>query len=393
MISDEGAAGTQLTNTGFALGTPGYMAPEQARGGDTDERTDVYAVGVILYHMIAGRKPFVAESPMAVLRMHMDDPPLPLRKAAGARKISPALDSAVLRALEKDPARRWQSASEFADALAATPEARGETIADAPPQKTVAAKKLSVSAGVSRRWGWLVILGLVAGGGGFAWSRLSGSEKRDVKASVTDVKDSVKSAVKNTVDGPVKTAVDGLKEAFGGDPRALPPPGVNPPKTTAPPVDDEDDDEPPPKETPGAQLEATAPPVRGKPSIDEAVRLLGNGKVDPAIQMLYQVRRQAPKSPAVPLLLGHAYFRKLWRTDGLREYEQALKLKPSLRKNPQLIKNVVSALDDPTSRFARSLVRSRLGAAAIPELRRAARTAKSQKVQQRASKLAASLRR
>jgi serine/threonine-protein kinase len=380
MLSEE-AGGTQLTNTGFALGTPGYMAPEQARGGDTDERTDVYAVGVILYHMIAGRKPFVAESPMAVLRMHMDDPPLPLRKVPKV-KVSGQLDSAILRALEKEPARRWASAAEFARALGATAEAKGEPIPDAPPpSRTVVAKK---SASRPRRWGWLALLALVAGGGAYGWSRLSHHEQQDVKQSVHEVKQTVQTAVK-TVGAPVTQAVDGLKQAWHE-------------VATAPEDDDDDDDDnkPAPKEsapTPGAQLEAAASAPAGKPSIDTAARLLSTGKVDSAIQMLYQVRRTAPRSPAVPLLLGHAYFRKMWRTDGLREYDSALQLRPTLRYDKQLVKNVVAALEDPTSRSAHALVKARIGAAALPELRRAAHSAKDPKVQRRAARIAAEVSR
>jgi serine/threonine-protein kinase len=383
MLSEE-AGGTQLTNTGFALGTPGYMSPEQARGGDTDERTDVYAVGVILYHMVAGRKPFVAESPMAVLRMHMDDPPLPLRKVPKI-KVSPQLDGAVLRALEKDPERRWPSASDFSKALGATPEATGELVVEA-PQPTVVAKKTPRTP--LRRWGSLLLVGLIASGAAWGWSRLSRHEREDVKQSVHDVKDTVQTAVKQ-VRAPVVKAVDGLREAWQTAQKPAPP--------AAKPNDDDDDDDddapPAPSNTPGAQLEAASPAPAGKPNIDTALRLLSTGKVDSAIAMLYQVRRQAPRSPAVPLLLGHAYFRKQWRTDGLREYASALQLKPALRFDKQLLKNVVSALEDPTSRPARALVKARLGAAALPELRRVARVSKDHKVQVRAAKLASDVSR
>jgi serine/threonine-protein kinase len=381
MISEEGA-GTQLTNTGFALGTPGYMAPEQARGGDTDERTDVYAVGVILYHMVAGKKPFVAESPMAVLRMHMDDPPLPLRKLL---KVSPSLDSAVLRALEKDPARRWQSAAEFARALGETAEAKGETIPELP--RTVAERRTKRRA-PPRKWMYLVLLAIVVGGGTFAWSTLSRREKQDVKKNVTD---SVKTAVK-TVEQPVKTAVKNIEQPVKTvvhEVAKLIEPSPQPRD------DEEDDDSALPKEdSPGAKLEASQPaePPPAKPSIDQAAKLLGAGKIDSAIKMLYVVRRTSPKSPAVPLLLGHAYFRKLWRYDGIREYGNALQLRPSLKWDKQLVKNVVYSLDSKETRSARNLLRSRVGTAALPELRRATRE-KNPRLQQKAAQVAAEISR
>jgi predicted Zn-dependent protease len=147
----------------------------------------------------------------------------------------------------------------------------------------------------------------------------------------------------------------------------------------------------------GARLEAAshgAPHprgARGAPQLKDAVRLLTAGKLDEAVQALYQLRQKAPRNPAVALLLGHAYFRKQWRTDGLREYGAALQLRPSLRSDRVLVHNVVSALDDPTSRMARQLISARLGTAALAELRRAARDSRNPKVQKRAGRLALDL--
>src|SRR5581483_9816095 len=213
MVNGSGAGASQLTNTGFALGTPGYMAPEQARGTPADERADLYAVGVILYHMIVGQKPFVSDSPMAVLRMHMDEPPVPPRKAA-KQKISSELDAAILRALEKEPEKRWTTASEFARALEATPEGRasgvplmdvsmqevideshtaiGHKAAPAPspapseekPRAKAKAKRAKAS---GPSWiGRLVVLGLIAGGLAIGWSRLSRREQKQVKQKLGD---------------------------------------------------------------------------------------------------------------------------------------------------------------------------------------------------------------
>src|SRR5262249_51851261 len=104
-------------------GTPGYMSPEQARGVEADERSDLYSIGVILYHLVTGRKPFVADSPLAGLRMHMDDAPTPPTQVA-PRCCSPALQRVILRAMAKDPGARWATAGDFAQALAATREGR-----------------------------------------------------------------------------------------------------------------------------------------------------------------------------------------------------------------------------------------------------------------------------
>jgi eukaryotic-like serine/threonine-protein kinase len=394
MISEEGA-GTQLTNTGFALGTPGYMSPEQARGGATDERTDVYAVGVILYQGVTGRRPFVAESPMAVLRMHMDEPPLPPRRAAPDRKISRALESVILRALEKDPARRWQSAAEMARALDATPEARGEPVPDEPePALTVEGRRPSLPVQRSSRRPWLLALVLLcAGGAALAWARLS-QRKQD------QLEKTLQTAVKRTVDGPVKQALEGAGGLIRDAWHDVTQPPPSPSKTASERDDDEDEGSDnqaeAPKDTPGAQLEASAktsaPPAGRAATVDEGARLLAAGNVDAAISVLYRARRTSARSPGIALLLGHAYFRKLWRSDGLREYDAALQLRPAYKRDKLLVRNVVSALDDPTSRLARSVLKRRIGTAALSELVHAAKSGKNSTVQKRAGRLVSELR-
>jgi len=114
------------STTSVAVGTPGYMSPEQARGEEVDRRTDLYSTGILLFELLTGRKPFVAEEPMQVLRMHVEQVPPTLAEAASGRSFSRELQAAVSGALTKDPATRWQTALAFADALAATPEGQVE---------------------------------------------------------------------------------------------------------------------------------------------------------------------------------------------------------------------------------------------------------------------------
>jgi eukaryotic-like serine/threonine-protein kinase len=108
---------------GSLLGTAEYMAPEQVRCEAIDPRTDVYAVGVLLFEMLTGRRPFEAERDLAVLRMQVEEAPPSPRELAP--HISAPLEAAVLRALEKDRAGRWASADEFSKNLGRTPEGRG----------------------------------------------------------------------------------------------------------------------------------------------------------------------------------------------------------------------------------------------------------------------------
>ncbi len=96
------------TSTGTVSGTPAYMSPEQARGEKVDHRTDIYSLGVVLYEMLAGNVPFDAESSFGVLMKHLSEPPPPIEG------ISPSLQAVINRALSKDPARRFPSASALA---------------------------------------------------------------------------------------------------------------------------------------------------------------------------------------------------------------------------------------------------------------------------------------
>jgi serine/threonine-protein kinase len=107
-----------MTTTGMIVGTPEYMAPEQIRGGAVDGRTDLYALGALLYHMLCGRPPFTGENPIAVSLSHAQDPvppPTTLR-----RDLPPAWEELLLRALAKDPAERFQTASALREALPPT---------------------------------------------------------------------------------------------------------------------------------------------------------------------------------------------------------------------------------------------------------------------------------
>lgn len=116
--------GDSVTDAGQALGTPVYMAPEQAQGGDIDERVDIYGVGAVLYELLTGRPPFIPpEAPnpnLAVLALIMTTDPEPLRSRNP--NVSPAVESVVLRAMCRDREQRFSHASEMAAALQAALE-------------------------------------------------------------------------------------------------------------------------------------------------------------------------------------------------------------------------------------------------------------------------------
>jgi serine/threonine protein kinase len=111
--------GPRLTRTGMIFGTPEYMAPEQAEGKDADHRVDIYAVGCILYHLITGQTPFIADSFMTMLTKHLLEDPVAPSVRRPDLKITPDMDALVLKALAKDRDHRWQSMPELLEAILA----------------------------------------------------------------------------------------------------------------------------------------------------------------------------------------------------------------------------------------------------------------------------------
>ncbi|MBK9965772.1 MAG: hypothetical protein IPP07_13010, partial [Holophagales bacterium] len=238
-----------LTATGTVMGTPSYMAPEQAMGKALDARADQYALACIAFEMLTGRVPFKADTPLAVLHQHVSVPPEPVTSFIGG--LPPGVDDVLSRGLSKNAAQRYASCTELVSALAAvfglslgstaaisspvravpppvpsqtgaptihgaptvledpgqrpvadlptvvtrdaavisggsisSPEARMAAAASMPPPPPVVRGKgpnpalLAVAA--------LLVLGVLGGGGWFAWSRLSagkGGETTPAKAA------------------------------------------------------------------------------------------------------------------------------------------------------------------------------------------------------------------
>ncbi len=177
--------GSVKTRTGTIMGTPVYMSPEQCRGTkEVDHRTDIYALGIILYEMLCGTPPFVSEGHGELIHLHISAPPPPPRSRNPA--IPERLEATVLRALAKDPAQRFQTMDELSRELAgggatsATPPTPRVPAADAGISATMPAAShttLSASASIiereltatrGRRRGPLVVAALaVAAVGGY----------------------------------------------------------------------------------------------------------------------------------------------------------------------------------------------------------------------------------
>jgi serine/threonine-protein kinase len=128
-------------STGFALGTPSYMAPEQAAADPTiDARADIYSLGCVAYEMLTGKAPFAGRSAQKIIAAQVAERPVPLSFARS--DVTPRLEAIVMRCLEKNPDHRWQEADDLVDALdqvAAenTALAIGATQPAEPPRLTV----------------------------------------------------------------------------------------------------------------------------------------------------------------------------------------------------------------------------------------------------------------
>ena len=373
-----------LTMKGFICGTPEYMSPEQARGDRLDGRSDLYAAGVVLYQMLTREVPFKSTSPVALLSMHLGELPQPpsLRKAG--LDIPAKLEQLVLRALEKDPNKRPQSASEFraalreavADVLAylpalgTNPRSSGARLSPssssltgspriafgASTQNTLPSKKRP-------KWSlWLAVAALAAGAAALAM--LVPATKND--AAVNVVGSTPEPAAKATEPlppaAPEPRAPTATAPAVQTEPAAAPPaitlqapdrphfkrgrPKLVHPPISSRPVAATRDREPTAAEVPPPNV-AKEPPIVAQQAtttaetpLKEAQRLMGKGQYSAACQRGEDARKQEPKSPDVYKFLGKCYMRAGDPARASDNYRKYLELAPSA-PDAAFIKSIV----------------------------------------------------
>jgi serine/threonine-protein kinase len=298
------------------------MSPEQAGGKKTDKRSDLYAIGVVAFELLTGERPFFSDQAIAILRMHLEDPPPHLQG------FSAELDAVLQRALTKSPDDRWQTADAFAQALAETPEAQAPQRAATPLPIPVAPRAATVQPRARTQhhhqqqrsgggMGMFLLVAAVLGGAGIVGWMKFGPHKSDAATATTE-------------DTPI--------------------------------------------------------------TLDGAKTLITRGDREGALRVLHELRRRHPKDAQVAMLLGDLYFDKhLWH-ESVAAYEEAVTDDPSLKSNAHVNQQVIETLADAGTRdHTRTVIVNRLGAAALPFLKIAAKNHKDPNVRQACTALIATL--
>ena len=376
---------TGLT-TGLAVGTPGYMAPEQIRAGAVDARTDLYSVGVLLFELLTASRPFDGDGAAEVMRKHQEAAPPTLGSLRSDAGFSQQLEGVVHKALAKQPGDRFQSAADFATALdtlldpspsaahptlpgmhASAPSAQEAATLPHPPQsgETPLERRASPAVPGSRELvpprdtrpmlavgaAGVLLLGL---GAALLWP----AEQEPVPARSAPA-----SAAKS--------------------PSAPKPPPAKPP--------------PAPAEKTAVLAEKTEAPAGERtgareelPDIEqiESWAKQGERRRAQTLRALARLRAQYPANAYAAYLEGHVNFDNLRWVDGLTSYSAAIRNEPAYRTDEKLIRDLIRCLvsDRFHTKCAEFLVRE-VGAPAAPFLEEAASTDSYANVRARASNL------
>jgi serine/threonine-protein kinase len=417
---------------GLAVGTPSYMSPEQTgAAGTVDARSDLYAVGVLLFELLAGRKPFQADQIGELILMHRESAVPPLRQAAPAGAVSAELEAVVGKAMAKRQDDRYQSAGELAAALDATPEARarGESRArDArpaaappvpvpdtlpapaaaaapapagrpmglppppatgrapaqPPEPTI----VDTATAVMRRHDLPpgTATGAVTAGEPAQPLRLAitldrrqlaigaaaaGCVVLAVVLGLTRHRSAEPSApAAGATVAPTATPASGAARARAG---AAPPPGAAAPAGGPSPA--------------GAPIPAAGAAGAASARVEEARRLRHNGQWEEALAVLTRAHREEPADADVDYLLADIYLEHHRPLEGLAAAQSAVRKNPALKGDGDLVNAVIESLaSDRTYDRSQAFLRG-LGATATPFVKEAARHHASAKVRQRAAEV------
>ncbi|MBI5477830.1 MAG: protein kinase [Deltaproteobacteria bacterium] len=363
-----------LTQAGVVVGTPEYISPEQAMGSPADGRADLDAVGVLLYEMLVGRRPFVDDDMFKVLTMHLTQRPRLLRQAAPEAAITPALERIVLKALEKNRDDRDATAAEMGAALAGLGVLAGGEGSDAGgvgsltgafrvTASAISAAARDTVARASVRWPWL---GRALEALGEAWRPVRGLLGRALQALPPPARLPVAVGV------PVLLAVLLVFWAASGGK------GSGPGATARGPAASDARAVPPP------------PPRPVKPDVAAALRpaeeAIGRGDLRAGRAILQAQLSAHPESGRVRLLFGHLLFAEHQVKEALAQYREAVRRDPGFRGDAALLANVRSLLDEKDHADAAfDLLCDQIGQPALDDLVRLSTEARTAEMRKRAA--------
>ncbi|HXU05078.1 MAG TPA: protein kinase [Polyangia bacterium] len=364
------------SRVGAVFGTPSYMAPEQAKAERVDTRADIYAAGAILFELLAGRPPYVADTPQAVMEAHVFEPVPSLAEARPDLSIAPLVQPVIDRAMAKKPADRYPKALWMLSALeaidggshVAAPSgvlAPTPTLKNLPPVRNVrrapapreppTLKDIEPVSGVPRSRPWRTAIALVV-------------VAAAVATGATFLRRHRGSLVENAE--PVAA------QAPAPDPQTTPTPPAHAPAqppspTTAAPT--QTPTKPASAGTPGQRardpwqepVPEALKPLREK--LEHGARL-NEGALGPA----YAFARQNPTDPRGWLLIAHAYAQLGWMSDSVERYQRAYRADPTGRGDPQMLEDLLKAATHRVAgRNAARAIRDIYGAEALPALEKA----------------------
>jgi serine/threonine protein kinase len=377
-----------LTQVGVVFGTPAYMSPEQVKGLSVDARTDVYAAGVLLFEVLAGRRPFVADSHEGYLGAHLTQPVPPLEKLRPGLTGAAAFQVVIERAMAKKPAARFKDAGAMLTALeavmaklpaAALSAPRGQARRKSAPHARIATR--SGSGPRLRLWRRAIVLVTFAAGLAAVSAYVWRDRPIPVKTAALPAKPPSKPPpppAKLPPKPPLPAAPP--PTAAVPLPPPTPAPAVPSPPPTPAPV--QALPPPPPAPEPAERAEEPAPgsvarnpwrqpvPRAIRPIRDRVER--GAKMSQRALRPAYTFAHQNPDDPRPWLLLGHAYAELDWYSDSVERYIKAHRIDSSCRGDPHMLADLLKAAAHPTAgRVAARAIRDIYGAEAIPALEKA----------------------
>ena len=373
-----------LTRAGIVFGTPAYMSPEQVKAGTVDTRSDVYTAGILLFELLSGRRPFLADSYEGYLGAHLTQPVPSLAKLRPKIPAARIFQGLIERAMAKKPADRFEDAGALLAALEAVIAKRKVAAAigrsaGAERKPTTGAHPASPSAS---RWGRraIMVVTLAAGIGAVA-AYLKHDRATPVETAAPPEEPPPKIA--RSTEPPPRPAPPSPEPAPAP---ALTAPQPPKPAPTKPKVEAKAHAE---NEAPAEQQEQPEQPEKGrkphsgarnpwKAPAPRALRPIrdrlnhGVHLTQRALAPVYEFARGNPGDPRPWLLLGHAYAELDWYSDSVDRYVRADHADSTSRGDPQMLPDLLKAAAHPVAaRAAARAIRDIYGAEAIPAVDKA----------------------